>query len=489
MRISTKYYNPKGADKLGIVYTPLEVVDFMIRSADHLLKKHFHKNLNSPQVNILDPATGTGTFITELLEYMFAQAKTKKDKTKVQYKYQNEIFCNEVSILSYYIANLSIEKTYFDHTKTYEPFNNIAYVDTLDNIFFKGSTLKKDQKRDLFSSVTIENLERIQKQNEKEISVIIGNPPYNANQQNENQNNKNREYTEVDQKIKETYVKQSKAQKSKVYDMYARFIRYATDRLGDNGVIAFITNNSFIDSYTYDGFRKCVQKDFDYIYVINLDGDVRKDTRISGTKNNVFGIQTGVAIFFLIRLKENANKKAVINYVYATHSLATKEEKFEYLKKHNISNIPFETLKPDEKGYWLNTNQNDFYEHIPVISKNKTEKTIFKVSSLGVVTARDLWVYDFDKNLLQEKVKYFIDVYNELIKKYKGNEKAFGDTRIKWSATLKNYFHNKNNISKFSNTKIIKSLYRPFTFQFYYSEKKLSDRLLLNNTKNSLAQI
>ncbi|WP_338763049.1 N-6 DNA methylase [Bernardetia sp. ABR2-2B] len=289
-----KAYNPKGADRLGIVYTPNEIVRFMIESTDHLLYEHFGKELLSEGVEILDPATGTGTFITDLIDY-FPSSK----KEQIRHKYQNELHANEVSILPYYIANLNIEYAYQQKTGEYKEFENLVFVDTLDNMGF-GFTGKQNE---LFTSLSAENLERIKKQNSKKISVIIGNPPYNANQQNENDNNKNRTYPEIDKRIKATYIKESTAQKTKVYDMYSRFYRWAMDRLGEEGIIAFVTNRSFIDSRTFDGFRKCIKEEFDHVYIVDTKSDVRANPKIAGTTHNVFGIQTGVAIMFLIRKK------------------------------------------------------------------------------------------------------------------------------------------------------------------------------------------
>ncbi len=246
-----KTYNPKAADRLGIIYTPNEIVQFMIRTADHLLCTHFGRVLSDSNVEILDPATGTGTFITELIEQIPTAA--------LEYKYKNEIHCNEVEILPYYIANLNIEFTYKQKTQKYEPFENICFVDTLDNTGFHF----KNKQVSLYN-IGEENIERIKRQNKKKISVIIGNPPYNANQSVVNENNPNRKYPFIDKRIKETYVKDSRATKTKVYDPYARFYRWASDRIGNNGIIAFITNRSFIDSYTYDGFRKHIANEFDY---------------------------------------------------------------------------------------------------------------------------------------------------------------------------------------------------------------------------------
>jgi predicted helicase len=283
-----KAYNPKAADRLGIVYTPNEIVRFMIESADHLVHKHFGKLLSDEGVEILDPCTGTGTYVTELIEYLPAH--------KMEHKYKHEIHCNEMAILPYYIANLNIEFTYAQKMGRYEEFKNICLVDTLDHCGFEGKQF------DLFA-MSVQNTARIQNQNDRKISVIIGNPPYNAWQENFNQNNANRVYGQIDKQIKATYIKEGTAQNQiAVYDMYTQFYRWASDRLGKNGLVAFITNRSFIDSQTFDGLRRCLADEFDYIYIVDTQSDVRSNPKISGTKNNVFGIQTGVAIMFLVKV-------------------------------------------------------------------------------------------------------------------------------------------------------------------------------------------
>ncbi|NJK35275.1 MAG: N-6 DNA methylase [Oscillatoriales cyanobacterium SM2_2_1] len=294
-----KAYNPKAADRLGIVYTPNEIVRFMIESADYLTHKHFGKLLSDPGVEILDPCTGTGTYVTELIEYLPAD--------KLEHKYKNEIHCNEMAILPYYIANLNIEFTYQQKMGKYEEFKNICLVDTLDHCTTEGHQF------DLFA-MSVQNTARIQQQNDRTISVIIGNPPYNAHQENFNQRNANRLYKGIDKAIKETYIKEGTAQNQiVVYDMYTRFFRWASDRLGQNGIIAFITNRSFIDSKTFDGFRKCIDREFDYVYIVDTQSDVRNNPKISGTKNNVFGIQTGIAVMFLVR-KRKEKKDGATNH-------------------------------------------------------------------------------------------------------------------------------------------------------------------------------
>lgn len=283
-----KAYNPKGADRLGIVYTPGEIVRFMIESTDFLLEKHFGKSLGDKNVEILDPATGTGTFITELVEYLPPQY--------LEYKYKNEMHANELAILPYYIANLNIEYTYQQKMGQYEPFENIVFVDTLDNLGF--SYEGKQYSLEGFG-LSAENLERIKKQNERKISVIIGNPPYNAKQQLYNDFNPNKKYKKVDERIKETYIRHGTAQNQiVVYDMYTRFFRWAGERIDENGVVAFITNRSYIDSRTFDGFRKTIAKEFDDIYIVDTQSDVRKNPKISGTKIMFSGFRPALLLCF-----------------------------------------------------------------------------------------------------------------------------------------------------------------------------------------------
>ncbi len=262
-----KVYNPKAADRLGVVYTPNEIVRFMIESADWLCEQHFGRNLIDKDVEILDPATGTGTFVCELLEHFRGQP------AKLKHKYREELHANEVAILPYYVANLNIEATYAAITGQYEEFPNLCFVDTLDNVGLHTAAF--GTQGNLLGSVSEENVARIRRQNARKISVILGNPPYNANQLNENENNKNREYDEIDRRIKATYIAESTAQKTKLYDMYSRFLRWASDRVDKNGIIAFVSNSSFIDSRTFDGFRKVVAAEFNEIRMINLKGNAR----------------------------------------------------------------------------------------------------------------------------------------------------------------------------------------------------------------------
>ena len=290
-------YNPGAADRLGVVYTPNEVVDFIIRGTDWLLQKHFGKTLGDKNVNILDPATGTGTFITNLMNNLPAD--------RLEYKYLNEIHANEVEILPYYIANLNIEYTFNELAGHYEEFPNLCFVDTLDNMEFKGASGAAVQRQTALPNlggVSEENWIRVQEQNDKPISVIIGNPPYNANQQNENDNNKNRVYDHIDLRIRDTYIKRSTAQKTKQLDMYKRFIRWASDRLMDDGIIGFVSNSAFLDARQDDGFRRVVAEEFNELWAMDLKGNARTSgERRRQEGGNVFDdkIRVGIAILLL----------------------------------------------------------------------------------------------------------------------------------------------------------------------------------------------
>lgn len=475
-----KAYNPKAADRLGVVYTPNEIVQFMVESADALLHRHFGKTLADKNVEILDPATGTGTFITSIIDHI--------PKQSLAYKYKNEIHANEVAILPYYVANLNIEFTFKQKMGYYEEFPNICFVDTLDNV--DALTASEIEKRnyggvhaELNFALSSENAERIKRQNRKKISVIIGNPPYNANQKNENENNKNREYPAIDKRIKDTYIKHSTAQKTKVYDMYARFYRWAADRLDKNGIIAFITNRSFIDSRTFDGFRKCVQYDFCNAYIIDTKSDVRANPKIAGTTHNVFGIQTGVALMFLVK-KEKQDGECKIEYVVMEDNWR-KEEKLEWLRNRKIESISFVKIIPDKNNNWINLADNDFESLLPLADKNvklgRKKEAVFELFSLGVVTARDEWVYDNDEKNLEKKIKFFFDIYrkeqirwNDSDKKKKIND--FIGRTVKFTSELEGHLV-KGTSLKFDANKIRDSLYRPFIKQKTYFDRVITHRL------------
>lgn len=476
-----KSYNPKAADRLGVVYTPNEIVHFMISSTDYLLNKHFGKFLEDKGVEILDPCTGTGTYICDIIDYIRTE--------KLEYKYKNELHSNEVAILPYYISNLNIEFTYKQKTGKYAEFENHCFVDTLDNMGFgfRGKQI------DMFAPFTEENSLRIKKQNDKKIAVIIGNPPYNANQQNENDNNKNREYPEIDKRIKDTFIKYSTAQKTKVYDMYARFYRWAMDRIDTKGVIAFITNNSFINSRTFDGFRKVVQDEFQYAYIIDLGGNIRelsgKDGIFLNEKHTIFGqaAAVGIAMMFLVKdktEKENSNG-CQISYIHPTDIRATREEKLAYLSENKFKDIPFDHVQPDKNNNWINLADTDFETLLPLAEKDvkagKSKKALFELYSNGVVSARDEWVYDFNEEALAEKVEFFCNEYNEEVKRWSNSNKSietnnFINRTIKFTSELEAHLK-KSTPLQFNKSHIYKSTYRPFCKKFTYFDRVITHRL------------
>jgi len=472
-----KVYNAKAADRLGVVYTPNDIVRFMIEGADWLCEQHFDRNLIDRNVEILDPATGTGTFICELLEHFRGQPK------KLERKYKEELHANEVAILPYYVANLNIEATYAAITGQYEEFANLCFVDTLDNVGLHTAALGTTA--DLFGSVSEENVARIKRQNSRKISVIIGNPPYNANQANENDNNKNREYPGIDARIKQTYIAQSTAKKTKLYDPYARFFRWASDRLAADGVLAFVTNRSFIDSRTFDGFRKTVATEFAEAYVVDLGGDVRANPKLSGTKHNVFGIQTGVAISFFVKRQVTSGKKLCRVFYARRPEMETADEKLAWLASSRPSDLAFDEIRPDAKGNWLGLTSNDFDELLPLSDRTGKQRGIFDLATNGINTARDEWVYEFGSAALLKKMKFAVTEYNSEHKKLRGSKVADlkldnMSQRVKWSEGLLNNVV--RDAAPMPTAKYLaRAQYRPFLTLDYYAEPTFSDRLTRNH--------
>ncbi|HVG34543.1 MAG TPA: N-6 DNA methylase [Pyrinomonadaceae bacterium] len=281
-------FSVRVADTHGIVYTPQPIVSFMVKSVEDILHNEFGKSLSSNDVHILDPFVGTGNFIVHVMQEI--------KRTALAHKYMHELHCNEVMLLPYYIASMNIEHEFYELTGGYEPFEGICLVDT-----FELAEAKQ------ISFFTTENTARVERQKRSPITVIIGNPPYNVGQLNENDNNKNRKYKVMDKRVAETYAKDSKATLvNSLSDPYVKAIRWASDRIGDEGIVALVTNNSFIDNLAFDGMRKHLEADFDKIYVLDLGGNVRKNPKLSGTTHNVFGIQVGVSINFFIRKRRQS---------------------------------------------------------------------------------------------------------------------------------------------------------------------------------------
>ena len=466
-----KAYNPAAADRLGVVYTPNEVVDFIIRGTDHLLQKHFGRTLADDNVQILDPAVGTGTFVTGLINYL--------PDDRLEYKYLNEIYANEVAILPYYIANLNIEYSYKERMGRFLEFPNLCFVDTLDNMEWRGitgGTFTYQIGLDL-GGMSEENLIRMKAQNEQSISVILGNPPYNANQQNWNDFNPNIVYPDVDQRIRETYVQSSSATKTKQYDMYKRFIRWASDRLAEDGIIAFIINRAYLDALQDDGFRKEIAREFSGLYVIDLGGNFQT----SGRGSNIFGIRIGVAVSFFVKTAHR-NEAANIHY-HAVGDHKSGREKLSELGALDFDSIQFEKVEPDNDGNWFNQASGEFSGLLPlVVSRRNSDQNshdthaLFSLHSLGNSTNRDGWVFDFDVTNLREKVLFFSDVYNDLLER---DDRSF-PTSIKWSSTLRDRFRQGQRIT-YNDGQRIESLYRPYTVKQYFAGRLMSDRLTHNH--------
>ncbi len=466
-------YSVKVADTHGIVYTPQPLVDFMCASVAEVLQTEFGKGLGGKDVTILDPCTGTGNFIVNLLRRI-----PKRDLPRL---YREQMFANEVMLLPYYIAALNIEHAYFELTGEYEPFEGLCFVDTLD---------LAESAQSAFSFMTEENTARVQRQKKAPITVIIGNPPYNVGQINENDNNKNRKYPEIDARLRETYAQDSQASSvNKLSDAYVKFFRWATDRLQErDGVVCFFTNNGFVGQVAFDGMRKHLLQDFTRIYHIDLHGNVRENPKLSGTTHNVFGIQVGVGVTVAVRNTQHPNRKFFYHRVPEDWR---KEEKFSWLiKTESVGTVKWRQLKPDARHNWLiPEGSEEFYSLLPLGSREaKSAKAsrgevIFKTFSIGVNTNRDSWVYSFRKDDLEEQIKKSIETYNGEIDRWKraNRPKNIDDfvtddpTKIKWSSRLKETLLRKV-YAQFAEVKIRNSLYRPFTREFLFFDSVMNHR-------------
>ncbi|WP_337180240.1 type ISP restriction/modification enzyme [Sphingopyxis granuli] len=459
-----KAYNRKAADRLGVVYTPGEIVRFMIRSADWLCEKHFGRNLIDKGVEILDPATGTGTFIVELLEHF------RGNHDKLRHKYRQELHANEVAILPYYVANLNIEATYQAITGEFAEYENLCLVDTLDNVAALG--IYSGHQFEMFGAITDDNIKRIKRQNSRKISVIIGNPPYNAWQENYNQNNANRPYQRVDERIKQTYIKEGTAQnKNSVYDMYTRFVRWASDRLGDEGIVAFVIGRKPIAKAAYDGFRKVAEREFSDIWLMDLGGDVRDNPRLSGTTHNVFGIQTGVMIALLVKRKGKGG--AVIRYARRPE-METAADKLAWLGQvSTFGEVATEAIVPDRRHDWLNQATNNWDEFLPLVNPklgleapSSAAKAIFRLTSNGLETGRDEWAYDENLGYLKDKIEWFIGQYNKAIHS--------GDRRfVKLDRQLNRHFQKRTTLN-FNLKAIRHAEFRAFSGRWVYFDEFLN---------------
>ena len=467
-------FSVKVADTHGIVYTPQPIVDFMVRSVEHILQTEFNRSLSDAGVHIIDPFVGTGNFIVRLMQEL--------DPISLERKYTAdppELQCNEVMLLPYYIANLNIEQQFYTATHRYAPYQGICLVDTFE--------MAEERQMQLFTPA---NTERVEKQKETPMFVVIGNPPYNAGQVNENDNNKNRKYETMDARVRETYSQDSKAtNKNALSDPYVKAIRWALDRIGDEGVVAFVTNNGFLDGVAFDGMRKHLAADCDAIYILDLGGNARKGLKVSDA--NVFGIRVGVSVNLFVKGKRNTSEPRI--FYYCTDELWNKTQKFDFLnERQHVGTIPWQNIQPDGRHTWLTEGLHpEFDTFIPMGSKaTKTEKdkavnVIFKTYSNGVKTNRDAWVYNFNRKSLAENVNRMIENYNTEVARWTqrtdrdanvDNFVVSDNTEIGWSSGLKLKLKS-GRTADFSHEKIRTSLYRPFTRSNLYFDRMLTERV------------
>ena len=467
-------FSVKVADTHGIVYTPQPIVDFMVRSVAAILEREFGRSLADEGVHIIDPFVGTGNFIVRMMREI--------PRTALERKYSSELHCNEVMLLPYYIASMNIEHEYFEATGVYEPFEGICLVDTFD--------LAEDRQLPLFAPA---NTQRVESQKETPMFVVIGNPPYNVGQVNENDNNKNRKYPTMDKRVAETYTKDSKAtNKNKLSDPYVKAIRWASDRVGKEGIVALVTNNGFLDGVAFDGMRKHLADDFDAIYILDLGANVRKNPKLSGTTHNVFGIQVGVSINYFVKKNGKADSRTDIFYA-RVDEFWRKEEKNRYLdEKGQYSQIEWQPVSPDRRHSWLTEGLHAEYDAFTAVgsrgaksSKGEAVEVIFQTFSNGVSTNRDAWTYNSNRDALTTNIKKTIETYNEQILKWnmRSNQGAnlddfvvYDDKRIKWSSTLKQKLAG-GQVAEFSQAKVRHALYRPFTRTNLFFDRILNHRV------------
>lgn len=472
---------PKMVEQLGIVYTPVEVVDFIIHSVNDVLKTEFNRSISDENIHILDPFTGTGTFITRLLQSGLIDPKD------LARKYQHELHANEIVLLAYYIAAVNIENAYHDQLNkenAYEPFEGIVLTDT----FQLGET---DESKKLFSEMFPKNSKRVAMQKKAPLRVIMGNPPYSVGQKSANDNAQNLKYKKLDDRIASTYAKATKAtNKNSLYDSYIKAFRWSTDRLDakHGGVIAFVSNGSWLDGNSTDGFRKTIEKEFTSIWVFNLRGNQRTSGELSrkeGGKIFGSGSRTPISITLLVKNPSLTTEKSTIHYRDIGDYL-NREEKLAILKNHkSITNeeLKWTTLKPNEHADWVNQ-RNDLFEIFIELGnkKDKNAQTVFvPFYSNGVKTNRDAWVYNFSARQIERNMKRTIDFYNhqrsDFLEKRVSSPNLTVENcvvtdpkEISWTRSLRKDIENEVK-HKFQGEVIKSCLYRPYCKQRLYFDK------------------
>ncbi len=449
-------------ERLGIVFTPIEVVDFIVHSVDDMLKKHFGKSLASKDVHILDPFTGTGTFIVRTLTYLKEQMDAGEiSLADIARKFMKELHANEIVLLSYYIAAINIEATFDEinsEEKGYVPFDGIVLTDT-----FESTETEDTLDDDYFGT----NDERLKRQQEVPITAIIGNPPYSARQDDENDENQNIHYPILEDSIMSTYGRYSMASATHtLYDSYIKAIRWATERLEKSGVVGFITANSFIDKKSTDGMRKVLVDDFNHLYIINLRGGVRgKSKKIAKSEGgNVFDIMTGVAISILVKDGSDVHE---IHYHEMEDGL-NRQEKLDWLSKNETAlNVKLQLIIPDEHNDWINQ-RDDSYQ-----SYDSMSGSVFFSKFIGIQTKRDNWVYSFSNSLAYRNTSNLINNFNNQINMTNMNTNS---QEIKWSDDLKRRMNKHLRLSDPDEKNLRLVQYRPFTKKWLYFQDEVIAR-------------
>ncbi len=484
----------KQSEKLGIVYTPIEVVDFILRATNGILKKHFNTDFNDKNITIFDPFTGTGSFIARLLS---KENELISDEA-LKEKFLNNCFAFDIVLLAYYIALINITQAAQNRDSSLKNFKNIALTDSLDFYEEKNDKGVFDLLKDLEENKEIKST--IEKQN---IRVIIGNPPYSAGAKSQNDNNQNLSHPKLEKRVYEKYGKNSTAKVgATTRDTLIQSIYMASELLKDRGVLGFVVNGSFIDSKSADGFRKCVAQEFAHLYVLNLRGNARtsgETFKKEGGKIFDSGSRATIAIIFFV--KDTSVKNSAIHY-YDIGDYLKREEKLHRLANFtNLDAIKFETIIPNAKGDWINQRDDAFEKLIPLKrDKKRQNPSVFDINSGGVASERDSWVYNFSPDALMQNVQKCIDTYNadlkrfnahfreafkqrakgvksaELYKQLNDKEITTDKTKIAWTCALKQEFIKNKNLQESHEKRIRLAMYRPFNKQWLYFDKNLNEK-------------
>ena len=460
---------PKQQEKLGIVYTPIEIVDFINQSVADLLKKEFNCSIADNGIHILDPFSGTGTFIARLMQSGLIPTN------RLPNKFEHELHANEIVPLAYYVASMNIEGVFHElcPNEVYQPNKVMIWTDTFAN----------NKQSNIFSTELGENNARLAELNRQDIRVIVGNPPYSVGQESQNDDNQNEHYDELDARLTATYVARTDSTlKGKLYDSYIRAYRWASDRIGQKGVIGFVTNAGWLETSSADGMRKCMTEEFSSIYIYHLKGNARtQGVQRQKEKDNVFGegSRAPVAIVFLVKNPESSDHGKI--YFHAVDDYLTRDEKLAALKKdRSIAYTPMNVIVPDAHGDWFNQRDDSYSCFMRIGGKKTEEKAIFKNFSLGVGTNRDVWAYASSKSSIEDKLRTCITFYNQEVEKKKQDPNYIFSkdlTKISWIHPQRIGFEKSIKSNLFDKNKIHPAVYRPFIRQYLYFDRFWNNRV------------